>query len=595
MSEKSVIDIDVHDAAFQAFLKAFLEFSDSLSDIPRDWAKVDKAIGATAPKMRKVNGESEKSAKAVAKGIDQATKAQKGLEKATGRSAAAMSRLGKEAKQVGHVLKFIAGFAMKFSAIGMGLTGIGGAASLFGITDLASTAMNRQKSARGMGMTIGQQTALKNYGSRLFNDPLSVAQQAAEAKSNPQAAIPFEMLGYSYSQVLRRSVPSLVFGAARREKALIGSNPQTAIMYSQNTALGAIASPSDLLRLQRTSNGAINAAQASYRAAVPKDEIARAAADRDALMIQQVRQSKWEVERSIIVALSKLSPEISEARKGLAQFVSGLIDSKPVAHFISHLGTKLQNLESYLESKSFQSALMKFGSGVELVGEEIWGVAQKLKFLLPHQPAGQHGNGKFKNPKSNPYNWNDHAKGFLGFGYDKYEGPDYYKTNPDNPANKGGLYTNPSDWRKYNDPGNVDPTFHGHNAYKKFRSMNAGYRAMVGIVRGYKVPSTVNSITAMYEAGGNQTPLAMAHAHQIANWMGVHGNQNINLSNPAVVSGLVAGLAEFEQHHVRGYAQLKQAIVQAVVEGMSKAQVHVHTPSVATGSHPALSHYAASR
>jgi hypothetical protein len=124
--------------------------------------------------------------------------------------------------------------------------------------------------------------------------------------------------------------------------------------------------------------------------------------------------------------------------------------------------------------------------------------------------------------------------------------------------------------------------------------MGAGYRAMVGLIRGYKGPETVSNLVGTYE--GHNAPGLADHIRKIAHGMHVKPGQHLDLSNPSVMAGLATGMTEFEQHHNRSHSALYAVIYKAITDGMSAAkpaQVHVHASGTNPGSRTALSAHAA--
>lgn len=161
MPVKSIIDVQVNDAAFNSFAKAYSKYAEQLKDSPSAWANVTKEIGGTrdafsdlvALQVAMVARE-ELLSKARAE-ADRLTKSQ-ALQ---WRDMAASSKafLGNVVEATRSLLRW----ASLTSVVG-GLLGAGG---LFGIDRLAVAAGSARRSAQGLNLTTGEQRAFGvNFG-----------------------------------------------------------------------------------------------------------------------------------------------------------------------------------------------------------------------------------------------------------------------------------------------------------------------------------------------------------------------------------------------------------------------------------------------
>ena len=81
MTVKSVIDIQIDDENFKAFLDAFHEFRAETGDVPKDWDKVTDAMDGSRKKIRDLTkeqkaalGATEKQMHKTASAVDRAAK-----------------------------------------------------------------------------------------------------------------------------------------------------------------------------------------------------------------------------------------------------------------------------------------------------------------------------------------------------------------------------------------------------------------------------------------------------------------------------------------------------------------------------------------
>ena len=68
MAAKSVVEIDVQDEKFQAFLEKFNEYQKALEELPEQWRGAAQGIGDSAKQTEKVLGSTEAIAQAFNEG-----------------------------------------------------------------------------------------------------------------------------------------------------------------------------------------------------------------------------------------------------------------------------------------------------------------------------------------------------------------------------------------------------------------------------------------------------------------------------------------------------------------------------------------------
>ncbi|WP_430229716.1 hypothetical protein [Paraburkholderia tropica] len=195
MTAKSIIQIDVEDSQFRAFYDLYQVYQDHLAQAPDDWKAAGEAINEAAGEMD-VFSESAKSSKefllasatqtsiiadeirkasiannALLESLIKNTKAQKNFSDETERGNESLKKMKENAEGVAGSVFGIGKWLLKLGAWGAGLAGLGGILSGLGLKDLASSAVDTQRSARGLGMTPGQLTAFnQDFGSRYLDE-----------------------------------------------------------------------------------------------------------------------------------------------------------------------------------------------------------------------------------------------------------------------------------------------------------------------------------------------------------------------------------------------------------------------------------------
>lgn len=146
---KSIIEIDVDDARFQAFLDLFQKYQDALKRLPGDWGRLDSGVGKTAGAY----GEMTAALLAQSELIHRIERGERGLARTTaglGRGWHGLAgEAGRVARSVGETTRLLFRWGSLTGIFG-GLLGLGG---LYGLDRLAASASATRGRAAGLGVS----------------------------------------------------------------------------------------------------------------------------------------------------------------------------------------------------------------------------------------------------------------------------------------------------------------------------------------------------------------------------------------------------------------------------------------------------------
>ena len=189
MTARSVLDIDINDEQFQDFFKQFQEYEKLLASLPDEWDAVNKSLSGAAETF----AASAASVETIAESMRGATVAQDRFHAAAQRSDRTMGSLASHARSAAHAIGSVAKWA------GLGGT-IGGGLAMFGMDRLAHSIFGQSFSARGLGVSTGEQSAL-GINFRAFTDPGSLLGNVANARNDLTARWAFSGLGIGADQM----------------------------------------------------------------------------------------------------------------------------------------------------------------------------------------------------------------------------------------------------------------------------------------------------------------------------------------------------------------------------------------------------------
>ncbi|MGC9216171.1 hypothetical protein [Acidithiobacillus sp.] len=372
MSVKSVISIDVEDAKFQDFLKAFADYKERAEDAPKDWHKLAEAISGAGSKVKRFGAEQRDALNGADKGTAKLSRSLQGIRGHQERFAQSMKR-GSSAMK---------GFGMEAAASALGLDALAGPIALVvgGVAAIALGAAkatlaldkltaNKAKSAKSLGLTIGQQQAFDNYGSQMFENPDAALAAINRAKINPADRAPLIASGITEKEIQTQSSAQIAFLLARKAKEWEKTaGPANFGAVWQARTGGAFGGMEQAQLLASTSA----AQMAHYHAEYQKHEAAYAITNNVARRAVNVSQAGAELKGKVVTDFEKgaASKALTGAAMGAihgfrytVSEASGAINGLDTAatHAAHALGRIATNVEHWLGFKQSDKAKKTLG------------------------------------------------------------------------------------------------------------------------------------------------------------------------------------------------------------------------------------------
>lgn len=365
MALKSVVDIVVNDAEFQRFQALFNNYQAGLAATPAAWSAANTAATATAGAVA-----------AGAQGlqhhvvlINQAAAASKTAAAHTASQAGAWHSMARDARTfAGHVFEATRSLLRWGELTGV-ISGILGGGGLFGIDRLAINAGGRRKSALGLGVSPGEESAFKlNYG-RLLDSPdqmLGGVNEAMHDLSKRGALYGAglqerDLAGKNSAQVSADLVPLL--------KKLADQTPDSQMaQVIQSRHLDQFMTLQDFQRLKNTPAGEV----AGYKTSYERDSRTLDLTREQALAWQnlqvQLKRAGESIENVFITALTPLAPAIGRLSDAFTKVVSDLLHNPHIAEWIDGLAKSIKEFGDWIGTPKFQKDVNEF---IDSVGELV--------------------------------------------------------------------------------------------------------------------------------------------------------------------------------------------------------------------------------
>lgn len=384
MVAKSIVDIDVNDDKFVAFMERFREYQSALDDLPEAWRVAAVGIGESSKQTEKAKGEAKELGaefNAVAEailtinsGIDRlnanledSNKKQDEFNKKAGQGQGFINQAKKDAKELaGHIKEATASLLSWGGIVGI-FTGVLGVGGLFGINRLAATTGAQRFTSLGLGTSIGalDSTAI-NYQKALGN-PAGTLGAIRDSQMDLSKRWTFQAMGINNpDQDPAKLLPQMI----RNARDIFVQNGST-LQGAQAHGLTNFFTLDDLNRFKNMSDEEITAmekrAQQDARMLQITDQQARQWQDFNV----QLDYSSQSIRNTFVRGLGPLTPELSKLSDALAGAIDTVLKSPELGKWIDALAGGIERFGNYLASPTFKSDVESFMSGVERLGRVI--------------------------------------------------------------------------------------------------------------------------------------------------------------------------------------------------------------------------------
>ncbi|HHS9576383.1 TPA: hypothetical protein ACTXEN_000400 [Raoultella planticola] len=573
MVAKSIVDIDVNDDKFVAFMERFREYQSALEDLPEAWRVTAVGISESSKKTEKATGDAKELGaefNAVAEAIltinsgldrlnnnlDDSKKKQDEFNKSARSGKGFLSDATKDAKSLaGHIKDATVSLLSWGSIVGL-FTGVLGVGGLFGLNRLAATTGAQRFTSLGLGTSIGalDSTAI-NYQKALGN-PTGTLGAIRDSQMDLSKRWTFQAMGINNpDQDPARLLPQMI----RNARDIFVQNGST-LQGAQAHGLTNFFTLDDLNRFKNMSDEEITAmekrAQQDSRMLQITDQQARQWQDFNV----QLDYSSQSIRNTFVRGLGPLTPQLSKLSDALSGAIDTVLKSPELGKWIDGLAGGIQKFANYLVSPEFSTDVNNFMSKVEkmgsLIGRVIDWITGKTSIATADISSGSTilnpgtridpQTGKSFTPGSNDdphvWGWLKGVRRFFEDGTVKAIDP-----TPANPADKNRTIAD-----RFNNPGNLrwadgyssESTWSGKFAV--FPTLDEGVLAATKQLQMYgaKGVNTVGDIARKW-APSNENDTAEYIRH-VVKTTGFTENQQLNLNDPQIVAKLISAMSQKE-------------------------------------------------
>ncbi|HHA1285815.1 TPA: hypothetical protein ACOEFM_002530 [Enterobacter roggenkampii] len=573
MVAKSIVDIDVNDDKFVAFMEKFKEYQAALEELPEAWRGLAHGATDATKETAKAKTEGDLLAKAFSEGasailsinsglerltdsLDRANKSQEDFNKKTRSSKGFLSDATKDAKSLaGHIRDATTSLLSWGGIVGL-FTGVLGVGGLFGLNRLAATTGSQRFTSLGIGTSIGalDSTAI-NYQKALGN-PTGTLGAIRDSQMDLSKRWQFQALGINNpDQDPAKLLPQLIRNA-RDIFVKNGSTLQGANAYGLTNFF----SLDDLNRFKNMSDEEIDAmerrAQKDAKLLQITDQQARQWQDFNV----QLDYSGQSIRNTFVRGLGPLTPQLSKLSDALAGAIDTVLQSPELGKWIDGLAGGIERFGNYLASPEFTKDVDSFMAGIEklgtLIGKVYDWVVGKTDISVSDVTSGSSilSDKKVTDPKTGQtytpgseddprvWGWLKGVKRFFSSGDVKPVDP-----TPADVSAKGRTIAD-----RFNNPTNLRwaEGYGTHNTksgkFAVFPTLDEGVLASAKQLQiyGTRGINTVSDIAKKW-APSNENDTAEYIRH-VVKTTGLGANDRLNLNDPAILAKLISAMSTKE-------------------------------------------------
>ncbi|HEE9822314.1 TPA: hypothetical protein R8G21_002231 [Citrobacter braakii] len=573
MVAKSIVDIDVNDDKFVAFMEKFKEYQAALEDLPEAWRELAHGATDATKETAKAKTEGDLLAKAFSEGasailsinsgldrltdsLDRANKSQEDFNKKTRSSKGFLSDATKDAKSLaGHIRDATTSLLSWGGIVGL-FTGVLGVGGLFGLNRLAATTGSQRFTSLGIGTSIGalDSTAI-NYQKALGN-PTGTLGAIRDSQMDLSKRWTFQAMGINNpDQDPAKLLPQMIRNA-RDIFVKNGSTLQGANAYGLTNFF----SLDDLNRFKNMSDEEIDAMERRAQ----KDAKLLQITDQQARQWQdfkvQLDYSGQSIRNTFVRGLGPLTPQLSKLSDALAGAIDTVLQSPELGKWIDGLAGGIERFGKYLASPEFTKDVDSFMAGIEKLGALIgkvydWVVGKTSisvadvkegSSILSDKKVTDPETGKTYTPGSEDdprvWGWLKGVKRFFSSGDVKPVDP-----TPADVTAKGRTIAD-----RFNNPTNLRwaEGYGTHNTksgdFAVFPTLDEGVLASAKQLQifGTRGINTISDIAKKW-APSNENDTE-AYIRHLVKSTGIGAREALNLNDPSILAKLISGMSSKE-------------------------------------------------
>jgi methyl-accepting chemotaxis protein len=372
MATKSVIEIDVLDEKFQAFVKEFDKLKKSLDNMPKGWDKASSSGTKSTQAVNKNIQDVKKSTDGVNKSLQESKNKQDNFNKSIRDGGKALSLL---ASTTASIAKNMAGSVVSLAKF-VTLGALGGG---FGLAKLGESTGDERRQAQGLGISRGQLLTATTYGkpyidtekvlanlADILNDQTRLIELKQVGIEDPRGKNAFDVLADTLEGALEQFIKF-----------------QGQIQPLEQLGILKLVDYETLRRLSILPE----AERKTFFGKIRKEDPILATQDKNDAAFQNfivnLKKASKTVEIALVNGLEKLPDPLGRLSNAIAEAIKVFLESPRLGEFIDFAIKKIQEFGEYLASDKFKKNIESFLKGIEDAADAVAGFAKWISSFFP--------------------------------------------------------------------------------------------------------------------------------------------------------------------------------------------------------------------
>jgi hypothetical protein len=362
MAVKSIIDVDVNDDAFKAFMEMFSKYQAALKKLPGAWDAANKSINKSGSAIEEMTDIMSRQVDI----IEKQTRAQEKMRREVEKTGYSLTDVARATTRIAGGMKDITLSLLKFSTLTSVFGLLSGGTGLFGFEALARSASQQRTRSMGLGITPGQLQAANITYERIGGaEPTlsSIADMQNDLRQRHRLQMlgisneditnknPFELLPQTLSAIRARylSIPENLRGTLAQSYGLT----EFGLSMSQLRQLGGmseqeLAGLSTSLSRNATTIGGSNETNRGYQD-----------------FLERLRTAGEALKTTLIERLTSLREPLANIVEAFTNLAKSALNSPTFRDGLNSFATWINNFARTLSTDETKSALSEF---IEQVG-----------------------------------------------------------------------------------------------------------------------------------------------------------------------------------------------------------------------------------
>jgi hypothetical protein len=375
---KSVLDIEVNDAQFKAYTAAYAKYEAALGKQAEMWKKAGMEQGKIGAHFQKMTAQLMAQSHANREAGEAGKKQLVNLRQ----SDQLWTSMSRNTRDVSKNILGATTSLLRWTGILSAVSGLFGAGGLYGIDRMAAGVSGQRQSAMGRGVSLGEQSAFRNFDRLFGGDATSFLDTTSGMLTDPRKSWSLATMGVNANGSTEETAVNLL--KAMRQRAR-GTDTSQLGMLDTQTGIGAGADV--WRRLHDMGDPEFSKMMAANQRDIKSLGVGDKTAEAWVDFNRQMQRAGQQIENVFVNGLTKLAGPLGNLSAAFVHLVKDVMGSDMLKDGIKSLAHWLDDFSKEMESGQFQRNVKDLIDGVGGLADQLRPWAHPLDALMASAPS----------------------------------------------------------------------------------------------------------------------------------------------------------------------------------------------------------------